>query len=95
MTNINIGNKIRQLRKKKGITQESLASVLSVSPQAVSKWESGLTYPDVEIIPIIAGYFEVSMDIPLLPRESERITLYPPSFISTKRRRICICALSR
>lgn len=56
MTNINIGNKIRQLRKKKGITQESLASVLSVSPQAVSKWESGLTYPDVEIIPIIAGY---------------------------------------
>lgn len=63
MTNINIGNKIRELRKKKGITQEGLASVLSVSPQAVSKWESGLTYPDMEMIPIIAGYFEVSMDI--------------------------------
>ena len=63
MTNINIGNKIRELRKKKGITQEALASVLSVSPQAVSKWESGLTYPDMEMIPIIAGYFEVSMDI--------------------------------
>lgn len=63
MTNINIGNKIRELRKKKGITQEVLASVLSVSPQAVSKWESGLTYPDIEMIPVIAGYFEVSMDI--------------------------------
>ena len=63
MTNINIGNKIRELRKKKGITQEALASVLSVSPQAVSKWESGLTYPDMEMIPVIAGYFEVSMDI--------------------------------
>jgi len=63
MTNINIGNKTRELRKKKGITQEGLASVLSVSPQAVSKWESGLTYPDMEMIPIIAGYFEVSMDI--------------------------------
>ena len=63
MTNINIGNKIRELRKKKGITQEVLASVLSVSPQAVSKWESGLTYPDMEMIPIIAGYFEVSLDI--------------------------------
>lgn len=63
MTNINIGNKIRELRKKKGVTQEGLASVLSVSPQAVSKWESGLTYPDMEIIPVIAGYFEVSMDI--------------------------------
>ena len=54
MTNINIGNKIRELRKKKGITQETLASVLSVSPQAVSKWESGLTYPDMEMIPVIA-----------------------------------------
>lgn len=63
MTNINIGNKIRELRKKKGITQEMLASVLSVSPQAVSKWESGLTYPDMEMIPVIAGYFEVSLDI--------------------------------
>lgn len=63
MTNINIGNKIRELRKKKSITQEALASVLSVSPQAISKWESGLTYPDMEMIPVIAGYFEVSMDI--------------------------------
>ena len=63
MTNIHIGNKIRELRKKKGITQEGLASVLSVSPQAVSKWESGLTYPDMEMIPVIAGYFEVSLDI--------------------------------
>ena len=63
MININIGNKIRELRKKKGITQEVLASVLSVSPQAVSKWESGLTYPDMEMIPVIAGYFEVSLDI--------------------------------
>ena len=63
MTNINIGNKIRELRKKKGITQEARASVLSVSPQAVSKWESGLTYPDMETIPVIAGYFEVSLDM--------------------------------
>lgn len=63
MTNIHIGNKIRELRKKKGITQEALASVLSVSPQAVSKWESGLTYPDMELIPVISGYFEVSLDI--------------------------------
>lgn len=63
MTQINIGNKIRELRKKKGITQEALASTLSVSPQAVSKWEMGLTYPDMEMIPVLAGYFEVSLDI--------------------------------
>lgn len=63
MNNINLGNKIRELRKKKGITQEGLASVLLVTPQAVSKWESGLTYPDIEMIPVIAGYFEVSLDM--------------------------------
>ncbi|MBQ4598567.1 MAG: helix-turn-helix transcriptional regulator [Clostridia bacterium] len=62
MTNINIGNKIRELRKKKGITQEALAAALWVSPQAVSKWESGLTYPDLTMIPVIAGYFEISLD---------------------------------
>ncbi len=63
MNNINLGVKIRELRKKKGITQEGLASVLSVSPQAISKWESGVTYPDMEMIPVIAGYFEVSLDM--------------------------------
>lgn len=63
MTNINIGNKIRELRKKKGLTQEALAAALSVSPQAVSKWESGLTYPDMTMIPVIAGYFEISLDL--------------------------------
>lgn len=63
MTNINIGNKIREFRKKKGITQEALANALNVSPQAVSKWESGLTYPDMTMIPVIAGYFEISLDV--------------------------------
>lgn len=60
---MNIGNKIHELRKKKGITQEALASALSLSPQAVSKWESGLTYPDITMIPAIAGYFEISLDV--------------------------------
>lgn len=60
---INLGSEIRELRKKKGITQEALASALSVTPQAVSKWESDLTYPDMSLIPVIAGYFEVSLDM--------------------------------
>ena len=57
-----IAERLDAVLKKKGITQEALASALSVSPQAVSKWESGLTYPDMSMIPIIAGYFEVSLD---------------------------------
>jgi len=63
MNNVNLGSTIRNLRKKKGITQEALAEILSVTPQAVSKWESGLCFPDMSMIPVIAGYFEVSLDI--------------------------------
>ena len=59
---MNIGNKIRELRKKKGITQEQLACALGVTSQAVSKWELGTGYPDISMLPVIAGYFGVSMD---------------------------------
>jgi len=59
----NFGNKIRELRKKKGITQEQLASTLNISPQAVSKWEMNGGYPDVSLLPVLAGYFEVSLDV--------------------------------
>ncbi len=59
---INLGNKIRELRKKNGLTQEQLANALSVSPQAVSKWEMCLGYPDIAVLPVIAAYFEVSLD---------------------------------
>ena len=59
---INLGNKIRELRKNKGITQEQLACSLNMSPQAVSKWEMGAGYPDIAILPVIAAYFGVSLD---------------------------------
>ena len=62
MTDINLGGTIRELRKQKGITQETLAAALSVTPQAVSKWESGVSFPEMTMIPMIAGYFEVSLD---------------------------------
>ncbi len=60
---INLGNKIRELRVNKGLTQEQLASSLNVSPQAVSKWETGAGYPDVATLPVLAGYFGVSLDV--------------------------------
>lgn len=49
------------LRKEKGITQEELANVLGVSPQAVSKWENG-SYPDGDLLPRLADYFNVTID---------------------------------
>ena len=57
-----IANKIRSLRKNKNMTQEELAEVLLVSPQAVSKWENGQSVPDVELLPVMARYFGITMD---------------------------------
>lgn len=60
--NIQMGEKIRSLRKQKNISQEVLAQYLGVSFQAVSKWENGNALPDVTMIPAIASFFEVSTD---------------------------------
>ncbi len=57
-----IGKKIRYLRKRNHITQEQLAEVLSVSYQAVSKWENDRSTPDIDLLPIIARYFGITMD---------------------------------
>lgn len=62
MTGIKIGQKIRLLRKKNDTTQEKLAAYLSVTPQAVSRWESEICYPDIETLPLIADFFGVGMD---------------------------------
>lgn len=62
MMEIRLGEKIKALRKQKNISQEVLAQVLGVSFQAVSKWETNVTMPDVALIPAIASFFEVSTD---------------------------------
>ena len=59
---MNLGNKIRELRRAGSLTQEQLAAALNISPQAVSKWEMGASYPDMTMIPIIASFFKVSLD---------------------------------
>lgn len=59
---MNIGNKIKELRKERGITQEELASNIGISFQAVSKWENGIALPDITLTPKLASYFGVSMD---------------------------------
>lgn len=57
-----IAANIIELRKKKKITQEQLASALNISPQAVSKWETGACLPDTLTLPLLAEYFHVSID---------------------------------
>ena len=60
--NLNLGSKIKELRLNKNITQDVLANSLGVTSQAVSRWESGGSYPDMELIPSIANYFNITID---------------------------------
>ena len=50
------------MRKSKNISQEKLAEYLGVSYQAVSKWENGVTYPDILLLPDIARYYGITVD---------------------------------
>ena len=72
---LQIDKKIRQYRKQMDITQGELARILGVSPQSVSKWETGEGYPDITLLPKIANYFNVSIDLLLgndkAPREED------------------------
>jgi len=58
----NIGSTIAGLRKKYGMTQQALAEKLGVSDKAVSKWESGMGYPDITVFPNLAALFGVTVD---------------------------------
>lgn len=59
---INLSEKIKALRKEKGISQEKLADYLGVSFQAVSKWENDNTCPDISLLPEIARFFGITVD---------------------------------
>lgn len=61
-TNESIGQRIARLRKEKGLTQSELAEKLSVSPQAVSKWENDLAYPDITLLADLAAIFDCTVD---------------------------------
>lgn len=57
-----IGNQIKQLRQRRGITQEEMAQHFGVTPQAVSKWERGAATPDIGLLPDLSAYFGVTID---------------------------------
>ena len=59
---LNFAENLRKLRRERGFTQEQLAEKLSVSFQTVSRWETGIVYPDIELLPVIADLFEIRVD---------------------------------
>lgn len=57
------GEKLRKFRTDKGLTQDELAEILYVSRTAVSKWESGRGFPNIESLKAISKYFSVTVDV--------------------------------
>jgi len=70
------GQLITELRKEKGLTQKQLADALNVTDKAVSKWERGLSFPDISMLEPISELLEVSiMEILAGERQSGDVTL--------------------
>ena len=59
---MNLDKTLRELRKKNGLTQNELAEYLNVSRQAISQWENGKSYPDIENLVFISKLYGISMD---------------------------------
>lgn len=71
-----INFKLAQLRKQNNLTQQELGDILNVSYQTISKWENGIVYPDISILPQISSFFGISVDalLGLTPLEQEYIS---------------------
>ncbi|MBQ8398103.1 MAG: helix-turn-helix transcriptional regulator [Clostridia bacterium] len=71
-----IGDNIRKYRRVLDLTQEELAERLGVSFQTVSRWENGGTYPDIELLPVLARTFSVTLDALLGMAEEETVKAF-------------------
>ena len=76
--NETIGNRISKYRKAKGLTQEGLAAQMGVSSQAVSKWETDASCPDISALPQLCKILGITAD-ELLTGKTEEVKLVPPS----------------
>lgn len=73
---MNISTKIKALRHEKNVSQEKLAQFLNVSFQAVSKWENGVSMPDISLLPDIARFFGITVDELLCVEKLDEERLY-------------------
>jgi transcriptional regulator with XRE-family HTH domain len=71
MDSKNVGATIARLRRQKKMTQGDLAKLLNVSSKAISKWETGKGYPDVELFPELAKILCVTIDYIMLGEDNE------------------------
>lgn len=57
-----IGRFLKELRKEKQLTQEALSEILGVSGRSISRWENGVSMPDLDLVIELANYYDVSID---------------------------------
>ena len=78
-----VGIKIASLRKSIGYSQDKLAEIIRISPQAISKWENGHTLPDSSLLPVLAHIFGCTIDQIIMPAYSfdERIEEEKPNIL--------------
>lgn len=72
-----IGKRIAENRKLKNIKQDELAEMLSVSPQAVSKWENDISCPDISLLPSLSKILGISVDELLSGKQESTVTFVP------------------
>ena len=58
-----LSENLKKYRILKNLTQEDVAGYLGITPQSVSKWERGESYPDITLLPALANIFETSIDL--------------------------------
>ena len=71
INNAKVGKKIAELRQARGLTQQQLASILNLSHQAVSKWESGMALPDIQTLMDLTRFFGITVEGLLTDEEEE------------------------
>lgn len=70
---MNFGENLKRLRKERNLSQEQLSEMLNVSRQAISKWESNKTYPDIENLMLLRNIFNITLDDLLFDENTDKI----------------------
>jgi len=92
-----VGIKITALRKGIGLSQEKLAEMLNISPQAISKWENGHTLPETTLLPILSQIFRCTIDDIIMPAYSfdEKIEAEKPTLLEQQAEYIAKCVIQK
>ena len=77
---LSFGHTIKELRIKRGLSQEKLAEHLGVAPQSISKWERNEGYPDITFLIPLAEFFDVSLDTLMLQTRNDLPDFLLPYF---------------